>query len=64
MVKSFKSDVERNEVFAHFSKVGNQPNNVQYVNGVLCFNNEPIEDKAFVARMELMFDSMEKLQVL
>ena len=64
MVKSFNTDAERNAYFSHLATIAGTGNTAQYVDGVLCVNNVPETDKVLVARMELMFDSLNKLAAL
>jgi hypothetical protein len=64
MYKSFKTDSERNAVFTHMSNVAGLMDNVKYIDGVLCKDNILVTDQKFIASMERMFDSMEKLAAL
>jgi hypothetical protein len=64
MYKSFKTDSERNAVFTHMSNVAGLMDNVKYIDGVLYKDNGLITDQKFIASMERMFDSMEKLAAL
>ena len=64
MYTSFKTDSERNAVFTHMSNVAGQMDNIKYIDGVLYKDNSLVTDQKFVASMETMFDSMEKLAAL
>jgi hypothetical protein len=64
MSKSFKTDAERNAYLSHIMAVVDMSNDTQYVNGILSTNGVAVTDKLHVARLELMFDSLEKLAAL
>jgi hypothetical protein len=64
MYKTFKTDSERNAVFTHMANATNMPDNIKYIDGYLCKDTTVVTDKLFLARMEIMFDSMEKLSQL
>jgi len=66
MAKSFKTDSERNAYFSSLHEVVDVSpfNKLEYINGVLHYNGIVEQDKVFVSRMELMFDSLTKLAAL
>lgn len=64
MIKSFKTDSERNAYFTHMSTLCNQPDNIKYVNGVLYKDNIVVTDNTFITTMKNMFNALDKLSDL